>query len=182
MSINPHIEFLTDYFTNTWPSSRTAGLDNYYWTGFKLIDEIKENERVLDVGCGVNPFKRHIPNLVGIDITDIGADEVCPIEEYELIDMYEEKYDVAFCLGSINFGSMELIDLQIEKIVNCLKDKSRIYWRCNPGHRDHGNDRVGEVPFFNWSLDDHVFFSNKYGYTITEFMPDRNRMYVKWER
>ncbi len=182
MSINPHIEFLTDYFTNTWPSSRTAGLDNYYWTGFKLIDEIKENERVLDVGCGVNPFKRHIPNLVGIDITDIGADEVCPIEEYELIDMYEEKYDVAFCLGSINFGDMALIDIQIEKIVNCLKDKSRIYWRCNPGHRDHGNDRVGEVPFFNWSLDDHVFFSNKYGYTITEFMPDRNRMYVKWER
>jgi hypothetical protein len=180
--LNPHMDFLKDYFTNTWPSSRTAGLDGYYWTGFRLIDEVKREERVLDVGCGVNPFKRHIDLLHGIDITDIGADEVCPIEDYEVVDMYEDKYDVAFCLGSINFGSYDLVELQCKRVCEALKEKSRIYWRCNPGHRDHGNDRVGEIPFFNWTIDHHIDLSRKNGFEVTELMPDRNRMYVKWER
>jgi hypothetical protein len=180
MSINPHYDFLKDYFTNTWPSSRTAGLDQYYWTGFRLIDEIKENERVLDVGCGVNPFKRHIPNLHGIDITDIGADEVCAIEDYEIA---EKKYDVAFCLGSINFGDIELVRTQVYRVADALKETgSRIYWRCNPGHRDHGNNKVGEIPFFNWRIQDHIMLAEETGFEVTEFMPDRNRMYVKWER
>lgn len=181
-SINPHREWLTDYFTNTWPSSRTAGLDQYYWTGFRLIEEIEDNERVLDVGCGVNPFKRHIRNLHGIDITDIGADEVCAIEDYELVDMYEEKYDVAFCLGSINFGSIDLIREQIRRISEALKEKSRIYWRCNPGHRDHGNNRVDQIPFFEWNIETHLRLAKEVGFEVTEFMPDRNRMYVKWQR
>ena len=178
ISINPHYDFLKDYFTNTWPSSRTAGLDGYYWTGFRLIDEVKDGERVLDVGCGVNPFKRHIPNLHGIDITDIGADEVVAIEDYET----DDKFDVAFCLGSINFGDMTLIREQVYSVTRALKDRSRIYWRCNPGHRDHGNKRVGEIPFFEWDIRDHFTLALETGYKVTEFMPDRNRMYVKWER
>ena len=179
---NPHLDFLRDYFTNTWPSSRTAGLDGYYWTGFRLIEEIKDNERVIDVGCGVNPFKRHIPNLFGIDITDIGCDEVCAIEDYEVIEPYEDYYDVAFCLGSLNFGDRELIQLQCKRVSEALKPKARIYWRCNPGHRDHGNNRVNDVPFFNWTIEDHFELAKENGFKVTEFMPDNNRMYVKWER
>lgn len=147
-----------------------------------MIDEIKDGERVLDVGCGVNPFKCHIRHLHGIDITDIGADEVVAIEDYELVHMYEDKFDVAFCLGSINFGDMDLIRTQVYRVSDALHDKARIYWRCNPGHRDHGNDRVGEVPFFNWTIQDHMMLAEETGFEVTEFMPDRNRMYVKWER
>lgn len=175
---NPHKDFLKDYFTHDWPSSRTAGLDRYYWTGFRLIEEIQEGERVLDVGCGINPFKRHIPNLHGIDITDIGSDEQIAIEDYET----EEKFDVAFALGSINFGDWSLIKKQTEMMCNALKQKSRIYWRCNPAHRDHGNNRVQEVPFWNWELDHHMLLSRQNGFEITEFMHDLNRYYVLWER
>ena len=183
MSTNPHREFLKDYFTNTWPTSRTAGFDRYYWTGFRLIDEIAKEERVLDVGCGVNPLKRHLPNLHGIDITDIGADEVVAIEDFEVFGApYEDHFDVALCLGSLNFGDRDLIRLQCKKVAEALKPKSRIYWRCKPGHRDHGNNRVGEVPFFNWTIEDHLEFAKENGFRVTEFMPDENRMYVKWER
>ena len=63
-----------------------------------------------------------------------------------------------------------------------LKPKSRIYWRCNPSHRDHGNDKVNEVPFWHWKLEDHLILSTAFGFKVTEFMPDRNRYYVKWER
>ncbi len=171
-------EWLHDYFTYDWPSSRTAGFDRYHWTGFRLIEEIQEGETVLDVGCGINPLKRHIPNLHGIDITDIGCDEQVAIEDFKT----EEKYDVALALGSLNFGDDKLIETQIKSMVNALKPKSRIYWRCNPGHRDHGNNNVGKVPFFEWKLIHHVYFADLFGYEVTEFMPDRNRLYAKWER
>ena len=172
-------EWLKNYFTYDWPSSRTAGLDGYYWTGWRLIDEINDTESVLDVGCGVNPFKRHIKNLHGIDITDIGSDEQVAIEDY----IPETKFDVAFCLGSLNFGDWNIIVNQINALTrNCMKDKSRIYWRCNPGHRDHGNDKVSQVPFFNWNINHHIMLTQLNGYKVTEFMPDKNRMYVKWER
>lgn len=171
-------EWLKDYFTYDWPSSRTAGLDKYHWTGWRLIDEIQEGETVLDVGCGVNPFKRHIKGLHGIDITDIGSDEVVAIEDYEP----ETKFDVAFCLGSINFGDWDLITKQIIALSNSLKEEARIYWRCNPGHRDHGNKKVDEVPFFNWNINHHIMLTQLNGWDVTEFMPDKNRMYVKWER
>ena len=172
-------EWLKDYFTHDWPSSRTAGLDTYHWTGWRLIDEIAENETVLDVGCGVNPFKRHIKNLHGIDITAIGSDEQVAIEDYRP----DVRYDVAFCLGAINFGTWSDIVEQVSNLTRrCMKDKSRIYWRCNPGHRDHCNKNVDKVPFYNWKLEDHIILSSKFGYKLTEFMPDSNRMYVKWQR
>ena len=172
-------EWLKDYFTYDWPSSRTAGLDGYHWTGWRLIDEVAENETVLDVGCGVNPFKRHIKNLHGIDITAIGSDEQVAIEDYRP----DDRFDVAFCLGSINFGTYSDIAEQVSNMARyCMKQKSRIYWRCNPGFRDHGNDKVGEVPFFNWHINYHIMLAKSTGYNVTEFMPDKNRMYVKWER
>ena len=172
-------EWLKNYFTYDWPSSRTAGLDGYHWTGWRLIDEVAENETVLDVGCGVNPFKRHIKNLHGIDITAIGSDEQVAIEDYKP----DDRFDVAFCLGSINFGTWSDIVEQVSNLSrHCMKDKSRIYWRCNPGHRDHDNENVDKVPFYNWRLEDHLILSSKFGYKLTEFMPDKNRMYVKWQR
>lgn len=168
-------EWLRDYFTNDW----SGNIDNYYWSGWRLIDEIQEGETVLDVGCGVNPFKKYITGLHGIDITDIGCDEVVAIEDYKP----ENKFDVAFCLGSINFGSWSKILEQVNALTkNCLKEKSRIYWRCNPGHRDHKNDKVGEVPFFDWNINYHMLFARMTGFEVTEYMPDNNRMYVKWER
>lgn len=171
-------EWLRNYFTYDWPASRTAGLDKYYWTGFRLIEEIKDGERVLDVGCGVNPFKRHIKDIHGIDITDIGSDEQIAIEDFTT----EEKYDVAFCLGSINFGEWTDIYEQVKSVSNALKPTSRIYWRCNPGHRDHCNKNVDKVPFFNWTIRWHVALAKVNGFEVTEFMPDANRLYAKWER
>ena len=168
-------EWLRDYFTNDW----TGSLDNFYWTGWRLVDEIQDGETVLDVGCGTNPFKGKIKNLHGIDITNIGSDEQVAIEDYKP----ETKFDVAFCLGSINFGDWNTIVTQINALTrNCLKEKSRIYWRLNPGRRDHDNDRVGEVPFFNWNINHHIMLTQLNGFQVTEWMPDNNRIYAKWER
>ena len=133
------------------------------------------------MGCGINPFSRHLDHLVGIDITDIGADiPNTAIEEWDSVG--KRLFDVAFCLGSINFGDEEIIDRQIDAITKCLVPNSRIYWRVNPSNRDHENPKVNEIPFFHWSLDWMMHFAKKYKYDITEWMPDRNRWYCKWER
>ena len=41
------------------------------------------------------PMKQYLNNVYGIDITDIGADEVVAIEDFKS----DERFDVALCLG-----------------------------------------------------------------------------------
>lgn len=189
--INPNKELLREYFEEHWPKQRIADwMDLYRWTGKRLIDEVEDHEHVLDVGCGSNPFKGKIKNLHGIDITDIGCDEVVAIEDFET----EKKYDVAFVLGSINFGDWNLINKQVRSLVNALKPKSRIYWRCNAG-QPHENSGFGkQLPFWRWNLNHHIMLTQMHPFEVTEFMPDDwttklpdgkeinlKRQYYKWE-
>ena len=64
-------------------------------------------------------------------------------------------FDVATCLGSINFGSIDVISKQIAKVVSCLKPKSRVYWRLNPGRQDHPNRFCENIDYFPWTLEIH---------------------------
>lgn len=189
--INPDRELLREYFGEYWPKQRISNwMDLYTWTGKRLIDEVEDHEHVLDVGCGSNPFKGKIKNLHGIDITDIGADEIVAIEDFKT----EKKYDVAFVLGSINFGDWNLINKQVISLVNALKPKARIYWRCNTG-QPHENSGFGtQLPFWKWNLNHHIMLTQTNRFEVTEFMPDDwstelpngnkinlKRQYYKWE-
>ena len=88
---------------------------------------------------------------------------------------------MAFCLGSINFGNEETIRNQIVCIVQCLKPKARIYWRCNPGRHDHGNPQCEQIDFYPWDLKKHEKFSREFGYVITEYKQDtNNRIFCEW--
>ena len=54
---------LNKYFSEEW----TDDFDNYTLSGYELAYKCKRTDWVLDVGCGHNPFKGQIKNLVGID-------------------------------------------------------------------------------------------------------------------
>ena len=166
---------LTEYFSGPWLACDRS-LDQYELTGWALVDKIKPHERVLDVGCGENLFKPKIKNLHGIDITDVGADEVVSIEDFQA----DEKFDVAFCLGSINFGDINVIRIQIEKVVAALKPSNRIYWRCNPGKKDHGNEECKDIDFFPWSYGHQRYFADCHGYSIRDMRMDGKRIYAEW--
>jgi hypothetical protein len=94
-------EQLNNYFSNKWSSN----LDQYLYSGWNLIKNVTENEWVLDVGCGSNPFKGKIKNLIGIDPAFKEADFKVSLEEFKT----NQKFDVVFCLGSINFGNRSKI-------------------------------------------------------------------------
>ena len=169
---------LEEYFSTKWLEG-SRSLDKYTYSGWALIDKVKMDEWVLDVGCGQNPFKGKIKNLIGIDITDIGSDEQVSIEDFNSPIFF----DVAFCLGSVNFGSKEDVYNQIKKIDSILTENGRIYWRCNPGNYDHQNNQVAELPIFHWTVELHEEWSKEFGYTLQNVQPnDHNRIYAEWLR
>lgn len=171
--------YLDHYFENVWEPQT----NEYQYTGWALVDKVQENEWVLDVGCGYNPYRGRIKNLVGIDPAIREADILTTIEDYTP----DRLFDVAFVLGSIGFGlDRSVIEKQIEKIVSCLKQQSRIYWRLNPGRNDHPSTKFNSVTVYPWTLEDNAKFAQQFGYRVADSKIDPNtrgnRFYVEWIR
>jgi hypothetical protein len=166
---------LNKYFAKKWKSN----LNQYQYSGWNLIDKVKDDEWVLDVGCGPNPFKKKIKNLISIDPAFDEADYKVTIDKFKT----NQKFDVAFCLGSINFGPEDKIILEINALVSLLKPNARIYWRCNPGRKDHENKICEDIDFFPWSFQIHRKFASYFKFECTELKWDNNqRIYAEWIR
>jgi hypothetical protein len=166
---------INDYFANIWKSN----INQYKYSGWALVDKIQPDETVIDVGCGYNEFRSRIPNLIGIDPANALADYRISIEGFQS----SKQFDVAFCLGSINFGDESTILNQIEHVVRLLKSKSRIYWRCNPGNFDHGNDACKNINFYPWTIEKHAEFAEQFGFKLTVACWDTgDRIYAEWSR
>lgn len=171
--------FLNHYFGTIWHTN-SSPIDKFEKSGKSLVDKVKANETVIDVGCGTNPFKQLIPNLIGVDPAFDQADYKCTINDFNI----DKKFDVAFCLGSINFGDVEHIENQISKVVSLLNDSARIYWRCNPGQQDHPSEECKQINFYPWSIEEHIRLSNKFGFKLIECVWENNgkRIYAEWHR
>lgn len=170
-------EILNQYFAKYWVPGENRGISSYQ----TIAKKINRHDHILDVGCGSNPLKNYFPNLVGIDPAFHQADIQCTIEDY----IPDRLFDVALCLGSINFGNVQIIQRQIEKVVSCLKEKSMIFWRLNPGRQDHNNDMCNQIIFFPWTLEILKEFSIRHNYYQEgqlEEHPTRPRYYAEWKR
>jgi hypothetical protein len=168
-------QYLNNYFSQVW----RGHLNTYLYSGLNIAKKINPDEWVLDVGCGINLFKPLVANLIGIDPAFGQADYQCTIEDFET----DQRFDVALCLGSINFGTEETIKNQINCVVNLLNPKARIYWRCNPGRQDHGNKECKEIDFFPWSDKLLLQYAKEFGFTVVDMKDDiNNRIYCEWSR
>lgn len=178
MTINQ--ELINNYFSQVW-SQRHRGLDKYQYSGYALIEKIRPGESVIDVGCGENLFRGHIPNLVGVDPAFDQADRKMTLAEF-VAQGAIQRFNVAFCLGSINFGTREDIENEITLLMRLMHTRdSRIYWRCNPGAHDHGNEEFNSIPVYPWTVEDQWELAEKFGYEIRELEWDsNNRIYAEW--
>ena len=172
-------EYLNDYFRHHWQPSTDA----YNYSAYDTIaKKILPHEWLLDVGCGANPFKGLVKNVVGIDPARDEADFRVTIEEFHAT----KKFDVAVCLGSLNFGDDAVISRQIQKVVDCLKPTARIYWRLNPGRRDHASEKCQGIPFYPWNhrrLQDFAALHDFHQYNEQEETNGRVvRLYAEWHR
>lgn len=179
MTIDRNI--LNDYFANIWKPNRFAGQNNPS-SPIVIAKNIKKDEWLLDVGCGYNPFKCLVENVIGVDPANDAADYKVCIEDFE----YPEPFDVATCLGSINFGDYKDIERQIEKVVSLLKDDSRIYWRLNPGLFDHDNKEQFKISFFPWTFEKLNMYAGYFGFEQRNEQIEQNanskRLYAEWYR
>ena len=174
-------EYLNKYFGKVWRNTQYNNLALPEFSGKALLDKIKLNETVIDIGCGSNYFKQHFPNLIGIDPAFSEADYQLTLEQY--CEQFSMKYDVALCLGSINFGDKDYIESQIALVVGLLAPHGRIYWRSNPGLKDHGTEECKYIDFYNWSFEEHIRLSELFGFKIAELRWDTgNRIYAEWKR
>jgi hypothetical protein len=171
-------KFLNHYFKDVWCPST----DKYIYSGYAIVDKIPKDAQVLDVGCGSNPFKGHIKNLIGIDPAHSNADIQTTIEEYTT----DQRFDVALCLGSINFGNESIIAKQIECVNNLLNHRARIYWRLNPGQHDHNNAECNQIDFFPWTFEKLYEYACRYNFQQIDACIDNNglhdRLYAEWWR
>lgn len=141
---------LEKYFTKVWQ----AQTKKYKYSGLAIIDEINDMRprSVIDIGCGYNEFKGKIDNLVGIDPWNPRADLQSTVEHLDS----DIKYDVAICLGSINFGSTDKIVKEMTAVVDVVADGGLLYFRVNPGEQ-HDAPEAKWIQFYKW---DPTFISN----------------------
>jgi hypothetical protein len=141
---------LRRYFSTVWqPQTK-----KYKYSGLSIVDEVNAMcpRAVIDVGCGYNEFKGKIHNLTGIDPWNHRADIQTSVVNF----IPEEKYDVAICLGSINFGSTDKIVNEMTAVTNLLREGGLMYFRVNPGEQ-HAAPESKWINFYDW---DPTFISN----------------------
>ena len=135
---------LKKYFTTVWqPITK-----KYKYSGLSIVDEVNNLKplRVLDLGCGYNEFKGKINNLIGIDPYNNKADIQSSILDYKS----QEQFDVVISLGSINFGTVDKVYLELENAVSLTKQGGLLYFRVNPGEQ-HKAPEAQWIQFFNWT-------------------------------
>lgn len=184
-SYNKDQEAITNYFSKEWPANHGTGIYHYRYSGQQIIDQILPGQSVIDVGCGLNLFKQKLPNLIGIDPSFDEADEKVTLEDFKT----DKTFDVALCLGSINFGNEDYVLDQISRVLKLLKSNGRIFWRCNPGLADHGSEECKKITFFPWSIEKHVKYAEMFNCTLqtclwdTNYIrPNQKRLYAEWRR
>jgi len=164
-----------EYFGKHWVSR----LADYKYSNHSIAYKIATHERVIDVGCGNNEFRGKITNLTGIDIINNKADIITDIESYQP----NELFNVALCLGSIQYGTHADMVRQITKVVSLLTPECRIYWRTNTGVRDHKNEMVNIIPYYPWTIETHNKLATQFGFNIDFIDEDRyGRLYAEWSK
>lgn len=167
---------LDTYFSTVWKPNT----DRYIYSGWQLLSKVLPTDKVLDVGCGYNLFKSSLGDrLIGIDPYNLAADITVGIDEFTT----HETFDVIFCLGSINFGNEETILRQTKKVVELCRPGGSIYWRQNPGRKDHGNTECKDIDFFDWSFDKNIKYASIYNCNVNMLALDSgNRIYAEWNK
>ena len=149
---------MESYFNGIWKDTNYQYLEH---SGYSLVDYVnnKKPSSVLDVGCGYNRLKGKINNLIGIDPFNDAADIKISIEDYK-----SAPYDMALCLGSINFGDEKTIDNQIDKLHTLWRRE--VIFRVNPGIPHKG---VEGITWYQWTQDKIFSIAKNYNYIVLQF-------------
>ena len=91
----------TEYFRDSWKPD----YDKFEYSGWKLLQQNRPKDQILDIGCGYNLFKEKLGDrLYGIDPANDLADEVVSWEDYQP----KQVFNVYLALGSLNLSLIHI--------------------------------------------------------------------------
>lgn len=165
--------YMNRFFGEVWQPDT----DKYQYSGWGLVDLINNQDpkAVLDFGCGYNPFKGRIPNLVGIDPYNNSADYMVDILEFAV---EPGTYDHIIAFGSLNFGDNTDIYTRFAKLNELLMSGGRMYFRANPGHLWA---KGPYVDIFPWTFEIAYDLAKTHGLELEKFKKDNgDRLYFEF--
>lgn len=141
-------------------------------SSYSLIPWLQEQEAdlILDIGCGTNPYKEHVNNLIGMDAANYPeADLNMAAEEVKDAGIFQDNCaDVVMALGSINFGDWDNVLNQLEICIDWCKPGGYIVCRARLNDHTELNLKKGFVQY-GWKVEDI--------YTATEIFSDKVELY-----
>lgn len=165
-------KYMSRFFGEIWQPDT----DKYQYSGWGLVDLINKKNpvAVLDFGCGYNPFKGRINNLVGIDPFNNQADFMVDVMDFAV---EPETYDHIIVFGSLNFGDLEDIETRFAKLNELLMPGGRMYFRANPGHLW---PKGPYVDIFPWTFEVAYRLAKTHGLQLEKFKQDNgDRLYFE---
>jgi len=167
--------YLNRFFGEIWKPTTEI----YQYSGWGLVEEINKADpkAVLDFGCGYNPFKGRINNLVGIDPYNNCADYMVDILDFKV---GPASFDHIIVFGSLNFNSRDGIDARFKRLNELLMPGGKMYFRANPGITWPAGPYVDIFP---WSFEVAHDLAHAYNLTLETFKKDNNdRLYFVYKK
>jgi len=105
------------------------------WLLKNILTESGENALVLDVGCGINPFKGKIKNLIGVEPGTWGnADIQTDLNGAHKL-FQKEQFDWVLAIGILHHHDELTIHKMVEQLKDLIKPNGYIACLCKP-HND----------------------------------------------
>jgi SAM-dependent methyltransferase len=167
-------KYLNRFFGEIWKPKT----EKYQYSGWGLVDTINQSnpKSVLDFGCGYNPFKGRIKNLVGIDPYNNCADYMVDILDFKVAP---ESFDHIIVFGSLNFNSRDEIDERFSRLVSILMPGGKMYFRANPGILWPNGPYVDIFP---WTFEIAYELAPVHHLTLETFKKDNDRLYFVYKK
>lgn len=140
-------EFKNSNLVENLENSRNIVINRFVENGPSMIDEINSfnPSLVVDLACGIHPYKNAIKNIVGIDITE--TQDVNYICSFCNTPFKDNVADVILCLNGYAFK--ERNKEVFSEIKRIAKNGARVY--CRAGNKAfltsniHGPDYINAV-------------------------------------
>ena len=115
------------FWTRTRFETRMLSVVPYYYLEYLLKHS---PEHIYDIGCGNNIFKKHIPNVIGIDPTYEEAD-IKDFVDDDYVAGHQNYFESMFAINSIHFFPLKHIREKINRIITMIKPGGRCFMTLN---------------------------------------------------